>query len=292
MSLQYKFNNFYFKNGYLLTSDLCEIALAPKEKAVLHFLLERANTVITKEALITHVWRGGMVSDESLTRCIYVLRRALGQSDTNRFIETVYGKGYRFTPKVEMIAEGELAIKYGVEAKINSAGTCSIALFPFEMKRSHLSSSLHDQLIGWLCHLKVVNNLPINVISSFFTRIFQGSNGFLSEMEKSRADYYIAGVEISGNNHSIMRVELVRASDYSVLHREGVQLVDDYYASYRALCRAILSLLKFTRVGDGIKLNLPHEIQSNVTPAVSDEMSHFTVSELKRHISSVRGRSK
>lgn len=77
---QFIFKGFSFHNGQLLTKDKGAIYLAPKESAVLLFMLQNAHTVISQDAIIEHVWKGGLVSDESLTRCIYVLRRTLGHS--------------------------------------------------------------------------------------------------------------------------------------------------------------------------------------------------------------------
>ncbi|WP_320410101.1 winged helix-turn-helix domain-containing protein [Candidatus Williamhamiltonella defendens] len=40
------------------------------------------------------------MSEESLTRCIYVLRHLLHENKNNRYIDTVYRKGYRFIQPV------------------------------------------------------------------------------------------------------------------------------------------------------------------------------------------------
>src|SRR5207342_3694728 len=47
------------------------------------------------------VWDGTIVSESALTSVIKELRRALGdESRTPRYIENIYGRGYRLLPEV------------------------------------------------------------------------------------------------------------------------------------------------------------------------------------------------
>ena len=73
------------------------LPLMPRAFAVLRHLVDHAGRLITKEELMTQVWRDAIVSDAALTTCIRDLRRALGDSsDTPRYIETVHRRGFRF----------------------------------------------------------------------------------------------------------------------------------------------------------------------------------------------------
>src|SRR6266849_7434100 len=66
--------------------------LMPKAFAVLRHLVDHAGRLITKEELLTRVWRDAIVSEAALTTCIRDLRKALGDSpDAPRYIETVTG---------------------------------------------------------------------------------------------------------------------------------------------------------------------------------------------------------
>jgi DNA-binding winged helix-turn-helix (wHTH) protein len=53
--------------------------LTPKAFAVLRYLLEHADRVVTKEELVQTVWAGTAVSEASLTTCIWEIRHALGE---------------------------------------------------------------------------------------------------------------------------------------------------------------------------------------------------------------------
>lgn len=78
-----------------LTGEGADIQLPPKEWQVLRLLLVSGGALMTKDCLLEMAWRQGEVSEESLTRCIYSLRKHL-RGDKG-FIKTVYGRGYRFT---------------------------------------------------------------------------------------------------------------------------------------------------------------------------------------------------
>lgn len=279
-TIYYKFDHFCLKNGHLIEDDKGEVALAPKESAVLLFMLQNANDIVSKEDLIRDVWRGGTVSDESLTRCIYVLRRALGHTSSKKFIQTVYGKGYRFLPSVDIVEEAEVPPNENFSDLSNKY---NIALFPFEMKNVEVSASLHDQLVEWLQRFRVNNNFSIDVVSSYLTRSFQDYNRFLATVEKSKIDYYIAGAEISYGNESIVRIELVSAKDHSVVCREGVHLVKDQHINYRALCRTITTLLDIVSCDINSKVNdKKTEVKISTTEKNNVYNQHYSLSVLKK----------
>jgi predicted ATPase len=74
-----------------------EIRLRPKTFAVLRYLTERPNSVVTKEALLDAVWPGVVVGDAALAVCIGEIRKALDDNaQSPRFIETIHRRGYRF----------------------------------------------------------------------------------------------------------------------------------------------------------------------------------------------------
>ena len=79
------------------------LAVEPKAFRVLLFLLRNPQRLISKEELLNSVWGDTAVTEGSLTRCIWLLRRLLGD-DVNqpRFIETVATVGYRLVCNVEV----------------------------------------------------------------------------------------------------------------------------------------------------------------------------------------------
>jgi len=78
-----------------LTGGCTDIQLPPKEWQVLRLLLASTGVLVTKDHLLERAWPSGEVAEESLTRCIYSLRKHLRED--KGFIKTIYGRGYRFT---------------------------------------------------------------------------------------------------------------------------------------------------------------------------------------------------
>jgi Tol biopolymer transport system component/DNA-binding winged helix-turn-helix (wHTH) protein len=79
------------------------LPVEPKAFRALLFLLHNPQKLIPKEELIQAVWGDTAVADGSLTRCIWLLRRLLGDDfNEPRYIETVATVGYRFVCKVDV----------------------------------------------------------------------------------------------------------------------------------------------------------------------------------------------
>ena len=79
--------------------------LEPKVMNVLVCLAELAGEVVTHDQFIARVWRGRIVSDEVLSRCISLLRTRLGDDPREpRFIQTLPKIGYRLLTPVEPLA--------------------------------------------------------------------------------------------------------------------------------------------------------------------------------------------
>jgi DNA-binding winged helix-turn-helix (wHTH) protein len=87
------------------------LPLAPKTFAVLCCLVTRAGQLVTKDALLEAVWPETAVSESVITAVMRTLRRVLGdQARTPRFVETVYGRGYRFIAPVHALASATTAM--------------------------------------------------------------------------------------------------------------------------------------------------------------------------------------
>ena len=73
------------------------LTLTPRVFAVLRYLVEHSGRLITKDELLSVVWRGTIVSDAAVASSIRDLRRALEDSSGSpRYIQTVHRRGFRF----------------------------------------------------------------------------------------------------------------------------------------------------------------------------------------------------
>ncbi len=90
----------FHKNG-------TQLKLRPKELGVLWLLVQQAGQLVTKDQIIKVVWNGYSTSDESIARCISVVkaRMRLASPGSEQLIKTEYGRGYRFLGKVSFFRE-------------------------------------------------------------------------------------------------------------------------------------------------------------------------------------------
>ncbi|MEO1083314.1 MAG: winged helix-turn-helix domain-containing protein [Acidobacteriota bacterium] len=82
--------------------------IEPKAMELLLFLAEQAPEVVSRADIFERVWAGRAVVDETLTRCVSLLRQALGDTaQAPRYIETIPSKGYRLIAEVRRSAATE-----------------------------------------------------------------------------------------------------------------------------------------------------------------------------------------
>lgn len=82
------------------------VHLTRKAWGVLRVLIEANGRLVTKDQLAHAVWHGTHVGDDSLTKVVGEIRRALGDDQrAPRFIATVHGRGYRFLAAIRDGAE-------------------------------------------------------------------------------------------------------------------------------------------------------------------------------------------
>lgn len=73
-----------------------EIDLNSKEYALLFYLLMNKDCILTREAILDHVWDDNLdVSDRVVDNTIRRLRNALGEASSQ--VKTVFGRGYKLT---------------------------------------------------------------------------------------------------------------------------------------------------------------------------------------------------
>ena len=82
------------------------VPLTPKAYELLLALVESSGHVLAKEELLKRVWPDSFVEEANLSHNIYKLREALGESDGEKYIQTLPRRGYRFVAKVTEHGEG------------------------------------------------------------------------------------------------------------------------------------------------------------------------------------------
>src|SRR5436189_821182 len=88
-----------------LTKGSRQVSITPKALEILIILVEDAGHLVSKEDLFQKVWAESFVEDANLTHHISRLRRALEESDENKFIETLPKRGYRFVAEIRQVSD-------------------------------------------------------------------------------------------------------------------------------------------------------------------------------------------
>ena len=120
-----------FKLGqWLVDADSGEVRrgtrvrhLEPQVMRVLRFLADNAGTVVSRRTLKAELWRGSIVEDAAVTRCVSQIRKALGDDPKNpRYLETIPKVGFRLIARV-----GEPGWSIGKTAGV-AAASAAVAL--------------------------------------------------------------------------------------------------------------------------------------------------------------------
>jgi TolB-like protein/tetratricopeptide (TPR) repeat protein len=136
-----------------------QVPLRAKSFELLAVLLEHAGAPVTKETLLSRVWSGVAVEENSIAKAISEVRRALGEGPrSSRFVRTLSGQGYCFAAAVERIAR--------------PAQPRRIAVLPFSPliggeEHEYLAVGLADSLITRLSRLREVIVRPTRAILPF-----------------------------------------------------------------------------------------------------------------------------
>src|SRR5712671_6292207 len=99
----------YLFDGYSLDTQRDELCYAgvpcplePQVLAILRYLLQHRERIITRQELLDHVWSERFITETTLDHRMMEVRQAIGDSgQTQRRIQTVRGRGYRFVGTVE-----------------------------------------------------------------------------------------------------------------------------------------------------------------------------------------------
>ena len=86
----------------LLTRDDTVVLLNPKAIDTLLALVEDSGRLVERDVLLKKVWPDVIVEEGNLTQNISVLRKALGESSDQPYIQTIPKRGYRFVAPVRL----------------------------------------------------------------------------------------------------------------------------------------------------------------------------------------------
>ena len=125
------------------------ISLGRLSYRMLLVLAESAPNVVSREEFAAKVWKGRLVSPETVTQRVKLLRDALcDRADRPRYIGLVRGHGYRLIQEVRTTATG-----WPRERRV--------AVLPFEtlgrgQSDAHFADGLHEEVLTQMARLKTI----------------------------------------------------------------------------------------------------------------------------------------
>ena len=104
-NMRWKIKGFEFcEHQQTLTKEHGAVRLEPMTSELLAYFCRHQNLVVSKAQLLEEVWRGRFVSDNTVSKLVTKLRKALKDDARNpAFIVTVPKRGYRFVAGASQI---------------------------------------------------------------------------------------------------------------------------------------------------------------------------------------------
>lgn len=105
----FRFGRYEIDSGrYELRRAGKAVSIEPKVLDLVLYLVRARDRLVTKQELLDALWPGVHVTESNLTRAVSLARAALGDSArAHAVVETVSGRGYRWTAPVEVLDESE-----------------------------------------------------------------------------------------------------------------------------------------------------------------------------------------
>src|ERR1700753_1625094 len=95
------------------------VPLTPKTFQILLVLVRHGKEVVTKDDLMKTVWPDTFVEEANLSRNIFMLRKALGETaQDSRYVVTVPGRGYRLAEHVRLMPGQDFSITAASHSRV------------------------------------------------------------------------------------------------------------------------------------------------------------------------------
>ncbi|HKP68392.1 MAG TPA: winged helix-turn-helix domain-containing protein [Pyrinomonadaceae bacterium] len=184
------------------------VDITPKAVDILRLLVEKRGELVSKEEIFEKVWPDSFVEEANLTHHISKLRKALGETDGRKLIETLPKRGYRFIAPLKetagstrtspraagsrwMIGLGVVILvivsaggwlwvsrrSYREQAREANPTFSSLAVLPFvnesgDEDLEYIADGLTESLIGRLSEASLLRVRPYSAVARY-----KGTNG-------------------------------------------------------------------------------------------------------------------
>jgi len=174
--------------------------------------------VVKKEELLKQVWQDAFVEEGSLSRTIFLLRKALKEGgDGREYIATVSKRGYRFVAKVT---------ETGAQPQLSASGKLMLAVLPFEnlsndAQQEYFNDGLTEEMITQLSRL---NTDRLGVIARTSAMRYKGAKKSIREISGELGVAYVLEGSVRREAGRVrIAVQLIQASDETHVWAENYE---------------------------------------------------------------------
>ncbi|MDX2276828.1 MAG: winged helix-turn-helix domain-containing protein [Hyphomonadaceae bacterium] len=228
--------------------------LEPQVFALLAFLIENRDRLVTKDEIIEKIWNGRIVSDSAIASRVKSARQALGDDGrAQRFIRTAHGLGFRFVAEVTEAAGAATRIEIVAPAEtlthspaLEPEARPTLAVLPFRLVGAAgpygaIAEALPQDLITALSRLRWL--FVIARASSFR---FHSSDADIARVREAfNVRYCLTGtVEVLGKSVTLS-VELLDTTHSGVIWSERFRTdTDGVHETRDRIVRDVLAALE------------------------------------------------
>ncbi|MEM1111889.1 MAG: winged helix-turn-helix domain-containing protein [Pseudomonadota bacterium] len=259
------------------------LGVEPQVFALISFLIERRDRLVSRDEILESLWQGRVVSDSALASRIKSARQALGDDGkTQRVIRTIHGKGLRFVADVNLAATvgvtgGALASRSKAKADgPDIAGLDkrpSIAVLPFSLiggsdEWNSVAEGLPHELITELARLRWL--FVVARTSSF--RLLPEDSDPRRARQLLGVSYCLSGIVEVVARRLTVAVELVATADGDIVWAERYAgALDDVHVIREQIAASILSQLE---------IHIPMHEATRARLAVPDDLDAWSAYHL------------
>jgi TolB-like protein len=159
------------------------VHIKPKPMSVLECLTAANGAPVSRNELFEAVWPGGIVSDETLTKCVFELRKAFGDTARDsQVIETIPKLGFRLVLPVELVEEELPKEELSADRPPTESQQPGIAVLPFvnmssDPENEYFSDGMSEEILNALAN---TDRVPVIARTSSFQ--FKGQDRDITEI--------------------------------------------------------------------------------------------------------------
>jgi TolB-like protein len=229
------------------------VAVEPKVFDFLVYLVQNRERVLTRDELITSVWKGRIVSESALASCISAARAAIGDSgERQRLIKTLPRKGVRFVGAVGENAPGDFkprameSLPDGRSHPPSILDRPSIAVLPFQNissdpEQEYFADGMVEDIISGLSRIKWLFVIARN--SSF---VYKGNATDVKQVGRELGVRYVleGSVRRAGNRVRITAQLNDAETGIQIWSERYDRLFDDIFAVQDELAMSVIGAIE------------------------------------------------